>query len=583
MIFQPRNLEWLGFVAVVMAVALLSGTNLLERFELQWLDWQFQWLADKAPLKGDDNIVVVGIDDTSLKEFGVPVATLHRQIGQFFEAMAAAGVRVVGVDIILPETSYDRIQPGLDAALARGIITLRAAAPLVLGIGADPNGRPRPLHPLFDKLASPEGQGLAFVLKDRDGVVRRFDERIGTDGRNVETFVGQITRRIGVAVTPGLIPMFNGPRFSYLPLREVLSWHSSKNLSQLHQVFSGKIVLLGSLLAFDDQHLVPVALAIDDRNQTTHGVFIHAMQLRGLMSGDLVREVPASIGVLIAILLTFGWWLKPEMPAWAGIGAVIITLLAVSPMLIGAGWMIPAATWSTALLIGLGGRTALAAWQTSTERHRLRLAFDGVVSPDVLNEILAGRLHPKSAGERRDISVLFSDIRNFTPLSEHLAPEIVTDFLNRYFEHMTVVIHRNGGTLHKFIGDGIMAVFGAPNTADNSCADAFRAAQEMLTEVAVFNREQEARDSPRIAIGVGLHFGPALVGYIGSTDRHEYSAVGDTVNAASRLEGLTKEVGYPIVISTAVRDRLTDLDGIESLGAHPIKGHEPMEVFGWKP
>jgi adenylate cyclase len=213
----------------------------------------------------------------------------------------------------------------------------------------------------------------------------------------------------------------------------------------------------------------------------------------------------------------------------------------------------------------------------------LRLAFDGVVSPDVLKEILAGRLHPGSGGERRDICVLFSDIRNFTPLSEHLPPEIVTDFLNRYFEHMTATIHRHGGTLHKFIGDGIMAVFGAPRTGDDSCGDAFRCAKEMLTEVKIFNQEQEARAGPLIAIGVGLHFGPALVGYIGSAERHEYSAVGDTVNAASRLEGLTKEVGYPIVISAAVRERLTELDRIDSLGAHPVKGHAPIAVFGWTP
>jgi adenylate cyclase len=178
--------------------------------------------------------------------------------------------------------------------------------------------------------------------------------------------------------------------------------------------------------------------------------------------------------------------------------------------------------------------------------------------------------------------VLFSDIRNFTALSEHLPPEVVTDFLNRYFERMTPAIHRHGGTLDKFIGDGIMAVFGAPNAMQEPCGNAFQTACEMLSELDAFNREQGTRGSPQIAIGVGLHFGPALVGYIGSTDRHEYSAVGDTVNTASRLEGLTKELGYPIVMSAAVRERLTDQNGIEMLGVRSLKGHAPIKVFGWK-
>ena len=583
MLLPRRDPVWLGFVIVVTAAAVFTATGLPARFDLQWLDWQFQWLAKSISPTGADDIVVVGIDDASLKEFGVPVATLHRPIGQFLEAMSTARARAVGVDVVLPETSYDRVQPGLDAALARGILKLKPVAPLVLGIGAGPDARARPLQPLFDRLPGPEGQGLALVQKDPDGVIRRFDERIGVDSQSVPTFAGQLARSIGTKVTAGIIPMFDGPRFRYLPLNEVLAWGASQDIHHLQRVFSGRVVLLGSLLAFDDQHLVPVPFATSDTGNTTHGVFIHAMQLRGLMAGNLIQEIPKSIGMLVPILLTIGWWLRPGKGSWLGIGTTVVAILILSPTLLRAGWAIPAVTWSMALLAGVGGRTALAAWQAASERRRLRLAFDGVVSPDVLKEILAGRLHPSSAGERREICVLFSDIRNFTQLSEHLPPEVVTDFLNRYFEHMARAIHRHGGTVDKFIGDGIMAFFGAPMIGEDPCGGAYRSAREMLTEVGVFNREQEARGGPQIAIGVGLHFGPALVGYIGSSDRHAYSAVGDTVNTASRLEGLTKELGYPIVMSSAVQDALTEMAGIESLGVHPVKGRAPIEVFGWKP
>jgi adenylate cyclase len=213
----------------------------------------------------------------------------------------------------------------------------------------------------------------------------------------------------------------------------------------------------------------------------------------------------------------------------------------------------------------------------------LHKSFRGFVSPSVLKEIIAGRLSPSLAGERREVCVLFSDIRSFTTLSENLPPEEVSDLLNRYFERMASAIHRHGGTLDKFIGDGIMAFFGAPQASADPVGDAFKTARDMLTELDHYNREQDARGAPHIAIGIGLHFGSAFIGYVGSHDRHEYSAIGDTVNTASRLEGLTKEAGYPVVMSATVRQRLGESAACVDLGDLPIKGRTALRAFGWKP
>jgi class 3 adenylate cyclase len=133
------------------------------------------------------------------------------------------------------------------------------------------------------------------------------------------------------------------------------------------------------------------------------------------------------------------------------------------------------------------------------------------------------------------------------------------------------------------MGDGIMAFFGAPQRLDNPSEPAFHAARDMLERVSRLNAELGRQNEPPIAIGIGLHTGDAVVGNIGSETRHNYTAIGDAVNVAARLEQLTKEVGFPLVCSVDVFSMLEDRRGFAKLGARPIKGHRPVEVYGWRP
>src|SRR5437764_5701889 len=164
-----------------------------------------------------------------------------------------------------------------------------------------------------------------------------------------------------------------------------------------------------------------------------------------------------------------------------------------------------------------------------------------------------------------------------------MPPELVVDLLNRYFAEVTESIHSAGGTVDKFLGDGIMAFFGAPQRLDNPCGPAFRAARDMLERVSRLNATLAHQGEAPIAIGIALHVGDAVVGNIGSRTRHNYTAIGDTVNVASRLERLTVEVGRPLVCSTDVFERLEDPTGFVKLGPRPIKGHRPVEIYGWRP
>ncbi len=578
---SPFSLLVTGFIAVTLFILLLIASGALERAELRWLDQQFRWLARHAPLPSKDDIVVVGIDDASLSGFGTPIALLHRQLGGFLEAMAVAKSRAVGLDLVLPERSYDAVQPGLDAALARGILALRRTTPLIVGVGADAEGKPRAIHPLFVNLIGADRLGSVFVLRDADGVVRRFDEHLGGDGATVPTLVGQLARATGGRADGGLIQFAQNAPIPYLPLNRVLEWRARGDADSLQAQFAGKVVLLGSLLAHDDQHTVTLGISPLGSGNSQHGVFVLGHQLRSQMAGATVHPLPKAMAFVVALLLVAAWWLRPGRGSFIGIALLLATLSAVSTYALRGGWALPTVAWSLALAGSFLARTGLEAWLTAAEKRRLRATFDGFVSPQVLEEILAGRLHPDLAGEKRDVCVLFSDIRSFTTLSENLPPEVVTDLLNRYFERMAKVIHAHHGTLDKFIGDGIMAFFGAPQTAEAPCLDAFLAAKEMLDEVKAFNQEQTARGGPTIAIGIGLHHGPAFLGYIGSRERHEYSAIGDTVNTASRLEGLTKDVGCPIVLSAATVQQLPDRSAIGSLGAHAVKGRAPVDIFGW--
>jgi adenylate cyclase len=243
------------------------------------------------------------------------------------------------------------------------------------------------------------------------------------------------------------------------------------------------------------------------------------------------------------------------------------------------------ATWALALLLGLGVRSLAEGAHALAERRRLRQAFDGAVSPPVLQAILSGRLSPRSGGERRSICVLFADLRDFTALSEHLPPEDVTALLNRHFEHMAQAIHQHGGTLDKFIGDGIMAFFGAPQDVPQPCAQALAAAQTMHHALATFNAEQQRLGGPCLRMGVGLHWGDSYVGYVGARSRHAYSAIGDTVNTAARLEGLCKTSGWPVVLSEAVLQTLEPAwrQRVQPLGEQALKGRSPVAAHGWNP
>lgn len=219
------------------------------------------------------------------------------------------------------------------------------------------------------------------------------------------------------------------------------------------------------------------------------------------------------------------------------------------------------------------------------EKQRITQNFSRYVSKHVLDQILSSKTFARLEGEKKKITVLFSDIKEFTQLSESLTPEDLVSFLNEYFENMIKIIFKYQGTLDKFIGDGIMAEFGIPLEDSEQELHAIKAAIEMQQLLKDLSQKWKGKAYETIHIGIGIHTGDAVIGNIGSSQRMEYTAIGDTVNTAARLESLTKEFKQEILISKETYSGVTTKGEIlfEYLGPISLRGKvQPQELYAVK-
>lgn len=214
------------------------------------------------------------------------------------------------------------------------------------------------------------------------------------------------------------------------------------------------------------------------------------------------------------------------------------------------------------------------------ERDRVRDLLGKVVSPEIAAQLLHSDL--QLGGEEREVTILFSDLRGFTALSEKLPPRELLALLNRYLDRMSAVVEKHGGVIDKYIGDAIMALFGAPVAGPDAAARALAAAREMRAALAELNRTLAAEGRPQLALGIGINTGRVIAGNMGSHTRLNYTVVGDGVNLAARLESLTKEPAYgaTIIVSEATAVAAGALGQLRALGAATVKGRtEAVKIY----
>ena len=579
--------------AIIFAVRVPHG-RLLDYWVL---DQYWQWQHERPSLASDSDPVVIGIDEAFLEQIDEPVALTHRHLARLLGGLAQAAPAAVGIDLVLPEKRFDTLTStrldGVDyhRSLLVALMDPTSPFPLMIAKTWDHHvGRFRDIMPDYQVALSMRSQPSGFVSSlfcaDPDGVVRHLPGKQCQPGQviGLAEAVFRATHESSTDLE-GLIDYGAGPGWTYLPIQKVLGWIDQGDWQQMQAQFSGRRVLIGTTFSDTDLLKAPVELFSSLSSQgVIPGMIIHAQILRTLAHGSALHELPATQMAGLLVLMSLVWFRESSQRKSEIVGALILML----PVM---GWwmldrhrvLLPFVSCIAVLITCASLRGLYDGVRLYLANQHLRSTFGGYISPAVLARITSGQLSTERGGVSAQLCVLFSDIRGFTTLSEQQPPHVIVGILNEYFDCMTAIVHKHQGTLDKFIGDGLMAFFGAPNVLPDAEQQAVRAAQEMLQALVGFNDTLRARGLPPLHIGIGLHCGEAIVGNVGARQRHAYTAIGDTVNTASRVEGLCKTVGYDLLCTEAVYNGLGRPPGWVALGEQPLKGRAAMPVFAWAP
>lgn len=514
-------------------------------------------IAPPYPLK--PSAVVVAIDEPSFSEIGQRWPWSREMHARLVESLRAAGAKTIAFDIIFSEPSSEEADKAFAEALGPDVILAADDVTTQLNQGVQTT-RVNPIDAFLDAGAV---TGLASVEIDGDTYIRRMPIQ-------AEGFAAQALRLSGVSVTSppeGALIQHFGPARTY----PTISYYQALDPKTFLPPDSLKdqIVLVGLSLkaATSADAGAPDTFATAYTLTTgmlTSGVEVQATILENLRHGLYVIPVPRLAMIALVIAAAFlAAAFSAQGVSWRTGFAVVFVL---AFFLAGAWallryervWAPPALPIAAALAV-FGTRFGLDYARERQLRHAVSEAFSRYLSPDLVAQLARDPSALKLGGERRNLSILFCDVRGFTTLSEKLKdePERLTSLINRLLDPLSEAVLNERGTIDKYIGDCVMAFWNAPLPCHDHPVRAVQAAMRMLDAVTTLNaalRREEGETSPSFAIGVGINTGDCVVGNVGSRWRYDYSVLGDTVNLASRLESLSKEYGVAIVLGPATAE-----------------------------
>jgi len=593
---MKRAYYYIAAITCVLAI-IIESTGIFEFIELKSLDIRYTLRSEimHTP-KTSQEIVVIGVDDLSIAKIKEPFILWDTYFAKVIESVGKHQAKVIGLDLIWAKRIDDFVKRSNKDknALRRALLITKNKykVPIVMGIGAasrkkgESNTEIDTSLPMkqFGSIVGRSGFGVVNTIPSDDNFVRHFklnyESTIGQKG-DLPGFANQISayyldQKPLKEYTVKTINYQLNKTIPIVPFHEVITAIDNNNDEFLNKWFKDKIVLMGVTNVSGDILPTPIA-------QETPGILIHAHAIDMIIHNNELSKSPDFIFYIICILAAFAVvYYSSKLSLNASVAlliVLIVTFSAANLLLFDKNILFPYTSVFILMLLSYGATYFYRFVIEEKSKKRLATFFKSYVNDQVVKDILNSDAPMELEGKRTKVCILFSDIRSFTTYSEANPSEEVFRTLNEYFAEMTDAILENNGTVDKFIGDGLMAFFGAPISIDNPTLSAVKAALDMRKRLDKLNEKWISEGRQPLNNGIGLHTGYAHIGNVGSDKKMDYTAIGDSVNIASRVEGVTKNLKSAILITHECQELIhNDIISVPK-GEVPLKGRAPVFVY----
>ena len=581
----------IAIIASVLSMAAFTISGQLKLLETEIND-QLRVVLPHHAAEQDKRISIITLTEETLIRFPYRSPVDRGFLAELLTVLSEVGVRGVVFDVLFDQPT----EPEKDAAL---IAAMRAFdGPIVAAWGNEDAGLIKEQSDYLQAFAAETGitMGFANVVTDADGVVRQFVTRL--DGIEQLSMSGTIAKEVtGVTPMEGgvidwAIPAEGGATvFQEFPAHRVTQFAGMPGMMpRLKSWLGDRIIFIGADLEQRDRHQTSMAVdAVKER--TIPGVVIQAHVLAQLLdnrtvpnaSQAVIYTVVALMALAGAILGLARWILvwKAALATGLVLGYVVLVFFLAQNQVL----FLPVAPALAALFLSTTMAISLESFLTQRDERFIRRAFSHYLEPAMVDQLAEDPQALRLGGDRREMSFIFTDIAGFTTMSEELPPDQLTRLLNDYFDGMSDIIISHGGAIDKFIGDAVVAHFGAPTPMDDHALQALKCAEELD----IF-AEQFRQKNAHLGLGVtriGVHSGVATVGNFGGRARFDYTAMGDAVNTAARLESSNKRYGTRVGVSQATAEMAGAMAGsgerlplLQTIGQVSLKGKsKPVTVY----